>query len=91
MDLSTIDPTVIEARGQYATVNGEYKTLMSHMQNLTQLACDDLRHALQQEGERTLLLDHAVKILGQLHEFDAQASELKVQKDALYQIAWGKR
>jgi hypothetical protein len=91
MNLSEISPDVIVARGEYATVNGEYKTAMSLMQDLTQRACDALRLALQNDAERTLHLDEANRLLDSLEELDVKASELKVQKDELYQSAWGKK
>jgi hypothetical protein len=91
MDLSTIDPAVIEARGQYATVNGEFKTAMSIMQELTQRACDTLRQALQNDSERSMHLDSVRRTLDSLEELDLKASELKVQKEELWQSAWGRK
>jgi hypothetical protein len=91
MDLSALDAEVIVARGQYATVNGEYKTAMSIMQQLTQSACDHLRHALQNDADRTMSLQDASKVIDMLVELDFKASELKVQKDELWQKAWGKK
>jgi hypothetical protein len=91
MDLATIDAAVIVARGQYATVNGELKTAMSLMQDLTQRSCDTLRQALQSDSERTMHLDTVRRMLDSLEELDVKASELKVQKEGLWQAAWGKK
>jgi polyhydroxyalkanoate synthesis regulator protein len=91
MNLDAIDAAVIIARGQYATVNGEFKTAMSLMQELTQRSCDMLRQALQSDSERTMHLDTVRRMLDSLEELDVQISALKVQKDELWQAAWGKK
>lgn len=91
MDLSTIDPAVIEARGQYATVNGEYKTAMSNMQALTQKACDDLRHALNAGEGRESFLYAAQHSIEAILAISKTLPELQAQKDELYQSAWGKK
>ncbi|MBB5509602.1 hypothetical protein [Paraburkholderia atlantica] len=92
MDLSTIDPAVIEARGQYATVNGEYKTLMSVMQSWTQQACDALRHGLNEPNVDTArqLFAEAELLCAKLKQSTEYAADLKEQKEALWPIAWGK-
>jgi predicted RNA methylase len=91
MDLSTVDPAIIQARGEYATVNGAYKDTMEKMQTITQLACDHLRMALQNEGSREDYLNSVFDAVTGLGSLGRVASELKSQKDALYQIAWGKK
>lgn len=90
MDLSTIDPDLIIARGQYASVNGEYKTLMEDMQKKTQEACDRLRIALQDENRRADHISHAEMLVGMIASMVSTADELREQKDALKLIAWGK-
>lgn len=92
MDLSAIDPSVIEARGQYATVNGEYKTLMSSMQAWAQQACDAIRHGLNEtnvEAAQKLFSD-AESISAKLKDYAREAADLKMQKESLWQQAWGK-
>ncbi|NUY33259.1 hypothetical protein F0160_22500 [Paraburkholderia sp. JPY303] len=91
MDLSTIDPAVIEARGRYATVNGEYKTLMSTMQSWAQQACDGVRHGLNEPNVEAAqkLFDDAATLCDKLKVYAAKAAELKEQKDELWPIAWG--
>lgn len=90
MDLSTVDPAVIEARGKYATVNGEYKTAMSTIQALTQKACDDLRHALNADDSREGFLYAAQHSIESILAISKGLPELKAQKDELWQKAWGK-
>jgi hypothetical protein len=92
MDLDNVDQELILARGRYATVNGEYKTLMSEIQSKTQSACDWLRRGLQEKD-----VDFAIEcfgtaetIAGSLRFQIAYANELKAQKDELYKAAWGK-
>lgn len=92
MNLAEISPEVIVARGEYATVNGEYKTLMSTMQAWAQQACDALRHGLNEpdvEAAQKLFGD-AELISSRLKESVLGMAELKAQKDAIYQTAWGK-
>jgi hypothetical protein len=91
MDLSTVDPAVIQARGEYATVNGAYKDTMEKMQKVTQQACDHLRVSLQNDGTRIQLLGSVTYMVRELETMSGAADELKAQKDALYQIAWGKK
>jgi len=87
MDLSTIDPTLIDARGRYATVNGEYKDLMKKLQAFAQGACDDIRHGLQDIDEtRFNLAKNSCELLATMA---ATAVELKEQKEMLYNAAWG--
>lgn len=92
MDLSKVDAEKIQARGEYATVNGEYKTLMSVIQSRTQEACDSLRHGLQEsELDRAIkAFEYAEIIASGLKVAIVEAAELKAQKDELYQAAWGK-
>lgn len=90
MDLTEIEPAVILARGQYATVNGEYKTTMSHLQAKVQVACDSLRHALQNDEDRVQLIDDIAMLLSGIRETAVTAKELKAQKDELWDSAWGK-
>jgi hypothetical protein len=92
MDLSTIDPAVIEARGKYATVNGEYKTLMSTMQSWAQQACDALRHGLNDPDPKAAadLFNQAESLSYQLMVNASTVAELKAQKDEFWQLAWGK-
>lgn len=87
MDLSNIDPALIEARGCYATVNGEYKDLMKKLQAFAQGACDDIRHGLQDIDETRFHLAHST--CQELIKMAREASELKDQKEALYVAAWG--
>lgn len=89
MNLDDIDPTVIVARGEYATVNGEYKTTMSHLQAKVQVACDALRHALQNDEDRIQLIDEIAMLLSGIRETAVLAKELKAQKDELWNAAWG--
>ncbi|MDN7703303.1 hypothetical protein QZM15_32990 [Burkholderia sp. AU44665] len=89
MDLTEIEPAVILARGQYATVNGEYKTTMSHLQAKVQVACDSLRHALQNDEDRIQLIDEIAILLSGIRETAVIAKELKAQKDELWESAWG--
>jgi hypothetical protein len=89
MDLSTIDPALIVARGEYASVNGAYKTLMEDMQKKTQEACDRLRLALQDETQRDAHITRAEMLVGMLASMVSTADELREQKDALKVIAWG--
>ncbi|MBR8343042.1 hypothetical protein KDX40_04730 [Burkholderia ambifaria] len=89
MNLSDIEPAVILARGQYATVNGEYKTTMSHLQAKVQVACDALRHALQNDEDRIQLIDEIAMLLSGIRETAVIAKELKAQKDELWESAWG--
>lgn len=93
MDLSTIDPSVIVARGKYSTLSGEYKTLMSTMQSWAQQACDDIRHGLNQHDvdSAQTMLGNAEKLCQQLWSSVAYALELKAQKDELWNEAWGKK
>jgi hypothetical protein len=90
IDFSTIEDDLIKARGMYATVNSTYKAAMSEMQALTQRACDDLRHALQDEPNRHHHFEHAEKMMIILSSLRLKVDELKAQKDELYQAAWGK-
>ena len=93
MDLSTVDPAVIQARGEYATVNSEYKRLMSLAQQYTQQACDSLRHVLQSEGTVGGLnvgLKEVENLTSVLKTVYTDVAEAKAQKDVLYHIAWGK-
>lgn len=92
MDLTSVPIEKIVARGEYATVNGEYKTLMSLIQARTQEACDHLRHGLQEtELDRAIAsFEYAENIAAGLKAAIHLASELKAQKDELYQQAWGK-
>jgi len=90
MNLSDIEPAVILARGQYATVNGEYKTAMSMLQTRVQVACDSLRHALQNDTDRIELIDQIAILLSGIRETAVIAKELKEQKDELWESAWGK-
>lgn len=89
MDLSEIEPAVILARGQYATINGEYKTTMSLLQTRVQGACDALRHALQNDEDRIQLIDEIAILLSGIRETAVIAKELKAQKDELWNAAWG--
>jgi hypothetical protein len=92
MDLSKVDAEKIQARGEYATVNGEYKTLMSTIQVKTQTACDCLRHGLQEKDVQRAIgyFESAEKMSSDLKSEIVLAAELKAQKDELYQAAWGK-
>lgn len=91
MDLTEIEPAVILARGQYATVNGEYKRLLSVRQDFTQRACDDLRRALNSPTaeDRGRLLDNAELMLSEIRKIGIATDDLKVQKEALWNSAWG--
>jgi hypothetical protein len=92
MDLDNVDPELILARGRYATVNSEYKTLMSIIQSRTQEACDSLRHGLQEKDlERSIsAFEYAEHAAASLKLTIQDAAELKAQKDELYKAAWGK-
>ena len=92
MDLTSVPIEKIVARGEYATVNGEYKTLMSLIQARTQEACDYLRHGLQAADAEHALYCYscAEMIAASLKASVEEAAALKTQKDALYQLAWGK-
>jgi len=91
MNLSEIEPAVILARGQYATINGEYKTTMSLLQAKVQVACDSLRHALQNDEDRIQVIDDIALLLSGIRETSVLAKELKEQKDELWESAWGGR
>lgn len=94
MDLSLINPDLIRARGEYASVNGEYKRLMQVMQGLAQTACDDLRHGLNEISNLEWAVErfrNAEKLANSLQSYAQTVAELKAQKDALYQDAWGKK
>ena len=93
MNLDDIDPTVIEARGKYATVNGELKTLMANMQHRTQQACDALRHGLQADTPEQMLqqFELANEIVGRLLDAPGAVAVLRAQKDELWPQAWGKK
>ena len=93
MDLNAIEPYLILARGQYATVNGEYKTLMSTAQSLTQQACDALRHGLQAQ-DHTVMREHlrdTSALVTRLEQITHDLEELKRQKEERWPVAWGKR
>lgn len=92
MDLSSIDASLIFSRGQYATVNGEYKALMSTAQSLTQQACDALRHGLQTPDYAVMRehLQNAGELVLRLNQISHDLEELKRQKDELWNEAWGK-
>lgn len=90
MDLSQIDPALIEARGKYASVNGAYKDCMEDMQKAAQKAYDLIRLALQDEVNRKHHATHLQKIIGILTGMAEEADELRIQKDELYPAAWGK-
>lgn len=92
MDLSTIDPTVIEARGQYATVNGEYKTHMSLMQERAQRAVDLIRQALNMEDadQASAYFAEAARLATLLDGMALEASDLRRLKTDLWPKAWGK-
>lgn len=89
MDLSTVDPSLIEARGRYATVNGAYKDVMEEMQKTTQKACDYLRAVLQDEVNRHHHIAHVEMLVGMIASMVSTADELRSQKDELYPAAWG--
>lgn len=89
IDLSTIDPALIQARGEYATINGEYKDLMKGMQALAQKACDQIRHALQDDPASNQFMLASINC-DSLASMAVEAAELKEQKEALYMAAWGK-
>ena len=93
MDLSLIDASLIYSRGQYATVNGEYKTLMSTAQALTQQACDALRHGLQasEHAEMRLHLPGAAELVSRLTQITYDLEALKRPKEELWGEAWGKK
>lgn len=93
MDLSSIEPSLIYARGQYATCNGEYKTLMSTAQALTQQACDALRHGLQapEHAEMRVHLQGVAELVSRLTQMTYELEELKRQKEELWGEAWGKK
>jgi hypothetical protein len=92
MDISKVDAELIRARGEYATINGEYKTLMSVIQSRTQEACDSLRRGLQETDlDRAIgAFEYAEMVASGLKVAIVEAAELKAQKDELYQAAWGK-
>lgn len=90
MDLSTIDPALIVARGEYATVNGQYKDTMESMQKTTQKACDHLRLVLQDEDKRVHHIAQVEMFVGMIASMVSTADELREQKDALKLVAWGK-
>lgn len=89
MDLSTVDPALIEARGRYATVNGAYKDTMEEMQKTTQKACDHLRLVLQDEANRHHHIAHVEMLVGILSTLVSNANELRDQKEELLPAAWG--
>jgi hypothetical protein len=89
MDLSTVDPALIVARGEYATVNGAYKDTMESMQKQAQKACDLIRLSLQDETNRKNHIVQAEMIVGMLVTMAEKADELLAQKNALYPPAWG--
>lgn len=88
MDLSTVDPALIEARGRYATVNGAYKDVMESMQKTTQKACDSLRLVLQDEAKRSDHIAQVEMFVGMIASMVETADELRAQKEALYPAAW---
>lgn len=88
MDLSTIAPELIEARGRYATVNGAYKDVMEAMQKTTQKACDSLRLVLQDEAKRSDHIAQVEMFVGMIASMVETADELRAQKEALYPDAW---
>lgn len=90
MDLATVDPVLIEARGRYATVNGAYKDMMDEMQKTTQRACDCLRLVLQDEAKRSVHMAQVEMFVGMLASMVETADELHKQKESLYPDAWGK-
>jgi hypothetical protein len=92
MNLDTVDPELILARGRYATCNGAYKDVMSAIQVETQTACDCLRHGLQEADVQRAIgyFESAEKISAALKIAIRDAAELKTQKDELYRAAWGK-
>jgi hypothetical protein len=89
MDISTIDPALIVARGEYATVNGAYKDTMELMQKSAQKACDLIRMALQDETNRKQHIAQAEMTVGILAGMIQEADELLAQKNELYPAAWG--
>lgn len=93
MDFSSIEQSLIYARGQYATVNGEYKTLMSTAQSLTQQACDALRHGLQapEHSDMRVHLQGVAELVSRLIDMADELEELKRQKEELWGEAWGKK
>jgi hypothetical protein len=92
MNLDTVDPELILARGRYATVNSEYKTQMAIIQSWTQQACDSLRHGLQESNLDLAIgeFEYAEELASKLKIAIQEAAELKAQKDELYRAAWGK-
>lgn len=92
MDLSAIDPALVEARGLYATVNGELKTHMSLMQAHAQTAVDLIRHALNMEDaqQASTSFSEAARLCGVLDGMALAASDLRELKDQLWPKAWGK-
>jgi mannose-6-phosphate isomerase class I len=92
MDLDTVDPELIIARGQYATCNGVYKTVMSIIQSHTQDACDELRRGLQEKDlDKSIASFERAEMLASVLKHEIKdAAELKSQKDELYKAAWGK-
>lgn len=89
MDLESVDPGLIVARGRYATCNGAYKDVMSEMQQTTQKACDYLRAVLQDDVNRHHHIAHVEMLVGMLATMVEKADELRKQKDELYPAAWG--
>jgi hypothetical protein len=92
MDLSSIDPVLIEARGQYASVNGEYKSHMSLMQARAQEAVDLIRHALNMEDaeQASAAFAEAARLATVLDGMALEASDLRRLKSELWPKAWGK-
>ena len=93
MDLEKISSETLLARGKYSTVNGEYKTLMSSTQALTQQACDALRHGLQasDHDQMKTMFEGAQQIVKKLIGVSDDLASLKAQKESLWDEAWGKR
>lgn len=93
MDLEQISPDTLLARGKYSTVNGEYKTLMSNTQALTQQACDALRRGLQTSDHEQMraMFEDAQTIVQRLIDVSGDLALLKAQKESLWDEAWGKK
>jgi hypothetical protein len=89
MDLAKVDPSLIEARGKYATVNGAYKDAMEAMQKSAQKACDLIRMALQDEANRKNHIAQAEMTIDVLAGMIEEADDLLAQKNELYPSAWG--
>lgn len=89
MDLAKVDPSLIEARGKYATVNGAYKDTMEAMQKSAQKACDLIRMALQDEINRKNHIAQAEMAIDILAGMIEEADDLLAQKNELYPPAWG--